>query len=149
MSNASTEFPWEQFNSNADRIKFEQPGQSVVGTITQIGVTDFGTGKPEDRAPEVYVTTDDGNEVSFAASQWQLKAKLAELRPQVGDRIAVVFTGYGPAKPPKSPPKQFDVQVGRNQGNGQVSTPVASTSPPAGEQTPAATTAQPSASDLI
>lgn len=145
----SSDFNWDEYKQPDNRFKFETPGQSVAGTVTQIRVTDFGTGKPEDRTPELWVTTDDGTELSVTASQLALRSKLAEHRPQVGDRIAIVYTGDGVAKPPKSAPKLFDVKVVRGPGTTAAAAPTGQ--PAVGERQaePVAATAGPSASDLI
>lgn len=143
----TTEFPWNQFKNGdfPDRFKFDQPGQSVAGTITNIRVTDFGTGNVEDRTPELWISTDAG-EVSVLASQARLRVALATERPQIGDRIAIVYTGDGQAKPPKSAPKLFDVKVVR--GNGDTA-PAAAEAAPAAEPSAQPAAAGPSAQDLI
>lgn len=147
----SAEFPWDQFKGGdfPDRFKFEQPGQSIVGTITNIRVTDFGSGKPEDRTPELWIKPDDSDEVSVLASQARLRVALAEQRPRVGDRIAIVYTGDGQAKPPKSAPKLFDVKVVRAGENGQPAAAPAAEGTPAAEQEPVAAASGKTAADLI
>jgi len=74
---------------NSDYIKFETPGQSGTGTITNIGIHrwDDGTTSPQ-------ITLDvDGETKTVTAGQIGLKALLAEVRPEVGEVLTVTFTG--------------------------------------------------------
>lgn len=109
---------WEEFDDGdypAVQIKFLDPGDKAVGRVDKVRVTDFG-GKGE-RTPELWITQDDGVQVSVAASQVMLRRALAVERPAVGDRIAIVYTGNGTSnKAGQSPPKLFDVKVKRGGG---------------------------------
>lgn len=138
---STTNFDWNEYEQPTefpDRFKFDAPGQSIAGTITRIRVTDFGgTGE---KTPELWLTKDDGAEVSITASQAFLRSALAEKKPQTGDRIAIVYTGNGQAKPGKSAPKLFDVQVKRAGDSAAA---------PATEQPVAAAASGPSAAELI
>ena len=74
---------------NSDYIKFETPGQSVTGVISNIGIHrwDDGTTSPQ-------ITLDvDGETKTVTAGQIGLKALLAEVRPEVGEVLTVTFTG--------------------------------------------------------
>lgn len=106
---------WAEFDQGeipAVRIKFEQVGDAVAGTVTNVRITDFG-GKGE-RTPELWIRQEDGNEVSMTASQVMLQRALANARPGIGDKIAVVYKGDGQSsRVGMSPPKLFDVKVVR------------------------------------
>jgi hypothetical protein len=65
-----------------------------------------------------------------------LQGLLAAHRPASGDRIGIVFTGFGEAKPGKSPAKLFDVAVKRDGAN--VIAPVAPAAAPAPAPAPSA-----------
>lgn len=134
---------WDEFVPAAgdgefpDRFKFDTVGANIAGEIVELRVTDFGG--TADKSPELWVRKDDGTTWSVVATQTRLKQLLAQERPGVGDRIAIVYTGDGErTKPGFNPPKQFDVVVKR--GADQPQTPNA----PAGE-----TTARPSAAELV
>ena len=74
---------------NSDYIKFENPGDSVTGVITAVGLHrwDDGTSSPQ-------ITLDvDGETKTVTAGQVGLKALLAEKRPEVGETLTVTFTG--------------------------------------------------------
>jgi hypothetical protein len=92
-----------------------------------------------DRLPSVTLRDDQGTEWSLLASQRGLQALLATHRPASGDRISIVYTGDGEAKPGKNAPKLFDVAVVRPDGG---------PAPAAAAPTPPAPAA-PSAADLI
>lgn len=104
---------WEEFNEGeipAIRIKFEHKGDSAVGTVTNVRVTDFG-GKGE-RTPELWLQLDDGTEASLVASQVMLRRALASHRPKIGDRIAIVYKDDATStRAGMSPAKLFDVKV--------------------------------------
>lgn len=141
-------FDWGEFAGESnfpDSFKFTEPGMSIVGLITKIRKANFDDGP----IPELWIRLDDGTERSVLASQRNLQMKLAEIRPASGDRIAIVFTGLGEAKPGKSAPKLFDVQLA--QGNAPVSTaPAPAPAAPAPPvETPAPAPAAASAAALL
>lgn len=70
-------------------VKFENVGDTVSGTITAVRSHRFEDGKV---APQILLTTDDGEERTITAGQIRLKAALAEKRPEAGDHLAVTFT---------------------------------------------------------
>ena len=80
--------------TGGDFVKFLNVGDSVIGTITAIRKQRFIADNGEaSYAPQLDLTTDDGEEVTLTAGQWQLKKLLVEKRPEVGQRIRVVHTG--------------------------------------------------------
>lgn len=112
-----------------DYISFANPGDTVVGDITSIGV---GTDYNGDPCPQLNLNTDDGAK-TVTAGQYDLKAQLAQLRPAVGDRIAIVFSQYE-TTPNGRQVKKFDIQV--KPGDRAPSEPPA-TPPPAAQAAPA------------
>jgi hypothetical protein len=92
-----------------DYVKFDEPGDAIVGEILAVAVHTFEDGK---RAPKLVIRTDDGDERTLTAGQMQLSAKLAEQRPEVGDRIAVTYIGSEKRAGGKTL-KKFDVVVKR------------------------------------
>lgn len=126
-----TDFDWGEFAVESEfpeAFKFTNPDDSIVGTIIKIRRATF----PDATVPELWIRLDDGTERSVLASQRNLQAKLAEARPATGDRIAIVFRGLGDAKPGKSAPKLFDVEVGAKS---------APTEAPAAQSTPSTASA--------
>lgn len=108
MSNASI---WDDpdMKVNDDYIKFEAIGDTVSGTVTTIRPHRFDDGKV---VPQVLLTTDDGEEKTMTAGQVQLKAKLAEQRPEAGDHIKVTLSDIEKRAGGKTL-KHFTVEVGR------------------------------------
>jgi hypothetical protein len=116
--------PWDTFTAPGggdypDRqFKFDTIGGSIAGTITNIRRAEFdGRG-----VPELWLDTDDG-ETSVLCGQANLMTQLLDLRPSVGDRIAIVYTGQRKAKLGMA--KIFEVALTRDEvtGPGPVSQP--------------------------
>jgi hypothetical protein len=80
---------WDEFTTSGNYIKFENVGDSVSGTITNISVKRWDDGKT---APQLEITTDEGEEVTLTAGQYRLQAELRELRPDVGDHLSVIYS---------------------------------------------------------
>lgn len=82
---------WDEFKGGSDdRWKPENVGDAIAGEITRIRVVNFDDGS---RVPALTIRKDDGIEADVLAGQAQLRIKLADLAPEVGDRIAIKFTG--------------------------------------------------------
>lgn len=92
---------------NSDYIRFENPGDTASGTIVAIRAHKFDDGNV---VPQIILNTADG-EKTVTAGQMQLKALLAEKRPNVGDHITITFTEVEKRSGGKTL-KKFDVQVG-------------------------------------
>ena len=119
-----------------DFVKFTDPGDSVVGEILSIRIHRWDDGST---SPQLMLLVD-GEEKSLTAGQYQLKAKLAELRPQVGDTIRVVFDGIEKRAGGKTL-KLFSLDVKR--ANGVASAAATATATPAPATAPAAPAGDP------
>lgn len=102
-------------------VKFENPGDSIAGTITAIRSHRFEDGSV---APQVLLTTATGEERTVTAGQVRLKAELVTQRPEVGDHITITHTEVEKRSGGKTL-KHFDVRVTRG------GAPAATTAPPA------------------
>ncbi|MEU5946286.1 hypothetical protein ABZ793_12080 [Micromonospora sp. NPDC047465] len=91
-------------------VKFENVGDTVSGTVTAVRSHRFDDGKV---APQILLTTDDGEERTVTAGQVRLKAALAEKRPEAGDHLTVTFTQNEKRAGGKTL-KHFEVTVRRN-----------------------------------
>nr|WP_146218320.1 hypothetical protein [Micromonospora acroterricola] len=111
-------------------VKFENVGDTVSGTITAVRSHRFDDGKV---APQILLTTDDGEERTITAGQVRLKAALAEKRPEAGDHLTVTFTQNEKRAGGKTL-KHFEVTVRR-----------AGTTAPAAAPAPTPITSAPSA----
>ena len=92
MTQTSNTDPWAGLTASGggDYWKWETIGQTLVGTITtKRAGTDFN-GNP---CPEMDIATDDGDTVTLSAEQAMLKRLVLDANPQIGDRIAISFTG--------------------------------------------------------
>ena len=91
---------------NTDYVAFENEGDTIEGCITGIYAHTFTDGKV---APKLMLDTDQGQKI-LTAGQYQLRQKLSDLRPQIGDTITVTFTGMNNLGGGKTM-KLFDVIV--------------------------------------
>lgn len=101
-----------EIKSGGEFVKFEAVGDKVSGVVTAVKKHRFDDGSV---VPQVYLTTDDGEDRTMTAGQVQLKAKLAAERPEVGDHITVVYTQQEKRAGGKTL-KHFAVEVRRGTG---------------------------------
>jgi hypothetical protein len=119
-------------------VKFENVGDTVSGVVNAVRAHRFDDGSV---APQILVTTDDGEERTITAGQVRLKAELATQRPEPGDHIKVTFTEVEKRSGGKTL-KHFSVEVTRGGAPAaatQASTPAAA--PAAAPVDPAAAAA--------
>lgn len=79
--------PWDGL-PNGQYVKWENAGDSITGDIVGKGT---GPDINGEQVPQLTIRLDDGTEQTVTASQAQLRAKLLEGRPAVGDRIKIVY----------------------------------------------------------
>lgn len=103
---------WDQINkTNGEYVKFETPGDSVAGTIIDLGLHTFEDGK---KVVKLTIRTDTGETTTLTAGQVQLAAKLGEVRPEVGDHLTVIYVRSEKRAGGKTL-KHFDVKVVRGE----------------------------------
>jgi hypothetical protein len=88
-------------------VTFENPGDFVSGTIILIRPHVFDDGSV---AAQLFLTTDNGEEVTVTAGQIKLKLELVRLRPEAGDHIMIRYTQKEQRAGGKTL-KHFEVQV--------------------------------------
>lgn len=98
-------------------VKFENVGDSVSGTVNAVRAHRFDDGSV---APQILLSTDDGEERTVTAGQVRLKAELAAQRPEPGDHVTITFTEVEKRSGGKTL-KHFKVEV--NRGGKPTSTP--------------------------
>jgi hypothetical protein len=103
--------PWTDFHAPntgdfPEAFKFDTLGASIAGEIVNIRRAEFD-GKA---IPELWINTE-GGERSVLCGQANLITQLLEIRPMVGDRIAIAYTSQRKAKLGMA--KLFDVAVKR------------------------------------
>jgi hypothetical protein len=77
--------------SSGEYKKWETVGDNVVGKILAISPKG-GSNFDGDPCPLVVIEGDDGEEVKITLAQANLVRTVAAARPEVGDRVAIVFT---------------------------------------------------------
>ena len=84
-------FNYDDYTGTSDYVKFEDVGDQTVGTIKEIREgSDFNSNP----CPELILEVgDDADEITLTVGWAMLKRLLAEQRPQVGQRIRVIYTG--------------------------------------------------------
>ena len=78
--------------TGGDFVKFNEVGDSVIGTITAIRKQRFEDSDGVTYAPQIDLDTADG-ERTLTAGAVKLRQLFIDQRPEVGDRIKVVHTG--------------------------------------------------------
>jgi len=73
---------------NGNFQKWESIGDEIVGDVIGKGIGQDVNGMD---VPQIVIRQDDASEVTVTAGQAQLRAKLLEARPNVGDRIKIAF----------------------------------------------------------
>ena len=91
--------------SGGEYVTFTNVGDAVAGEITGVTFHTFEDGK---KVPKLFIRCDDGSERTMTAGQVQLKSKLAEMRPEIGDYISVVLARIE-KRPGGKTLKHFDV----------------------------------------
>lgn len=109
-----------EIREGGDFVKFDTVGDRVAGTVNAVRSHRFDDGKV---APQILLTTDDGEERTLTAGQIRLKNALAEQRPEAGDHLTVVFTQNEKRAGGKTL-KHFEVTV-RRPGTGTAPAPAA------------------------
>lgn len=103
-------FDWSQFAPAASAmIRWETPGQQVVGTVAAIRTHVFAPERGP--VPLLDLETDDGELVTVAVDKADLRRQIVDAAPQVGDRIRILFRDT--ERRPAGVAKLFDVQVRR------------------------------------
>ena len=77
-----------ELQSTSAYVKFENPGDSVTGTVINISAHKWDDGSV---SPQILLQTADGQQ-TVTAGQVRLKAMLAERRPEVGDTLTITHT---------------------------------------------------------
>lgn len=76
--------------AGGDYVKFENPGDSVAGTIINLGVKTWQDG---DKSARITLDLDSGGTCILTASNAHLQRLLWSAKPQLGDHIMVRFDG--------------------------------------------------------
>jgi len=97
---------------DTDFVKFEEPGDGVKGVVVSVGKHVFDDGKA---ALKLVIRTETGDR-TLTAGQMQLKTKLNEARPVVGDTVDITFTSTEKRAGGKTL-KHFDVVVTKGDGS--------------------------------
>lgn len=101
-------FDYDRYTNSGEFMKFDEVGDQIVGVIK---VVREGKDFNRNPCPELVLETEDGEEKTVTAGQTMLKAALAEKRPSEGDKIRIVYSGVGEARPGQAPAKLFTVDV--------------------------------------
>lgn len=115
-----------------DFVRFDNIGDTVSGTIGVVRAHRFEDGSV---APQILLTTDDGEEKTITAGQVRLKTELATQRPEAGDHITITLSDVEKRSGGKTL-KHFTVDVRRG---GNPAPAAATTAPSPAADAPAAT----------
>lgn len=98
-----------ELKTNDNYVKFESEGDTVTGLILVLRKYTFDDGQT---VPQLIIRKDNGDEVTLNAGQMMLQRRLAELRPEEGDRIGIQYTSMERRAGGRTL-KHFDVAVKR------------------------------------
>lgn len=84
----SDDLDWGAFESS-QYMKFEEPGDSISGTITKVYPGTDYNGNP---CPVLDLNVGEGEERTVSCGQANLKAQVTALKPKVLDTITITFT---------------------------------------------------------
>lgn len=102
-------FDYSKYTSGTGAyVKFENVGDQVIGVVKEVREGRTFKGNP---CPELVLEDESGEERIVTAGQVMLRAALAERQPQPGDKVRIIYSGVGEAKPGQAPPKLFSVDV--------------------------------------
>lgn len=117
-----------EIRAGGEFVKFEKVGDTVSGTVSAVRAHKFDDGKV---APQILMTTDDGEERTVTAGQVRLKAALAEERPEAGDHLTITLTQIEQRAGGKSL-KHFEVKVRRGAATAATTASAAPAAPATG-----------------
>lgn len=115
--------------TGGDFVKFNDVGDSVIGTITAIRKQRFEDSDGVTYAPQIDLDTEDG-ERTLTAGAVKLRQLFIDQRPEVGDRIKVVHVGKNGRV------KLFTLDVRRAEAKETVKTTTRKTAPPQDDEIP-------------
>ncbi len=88
-------------------VKWENQGDKVVGDVVDLTI---GQSLQGDKVPQLTVRADDGTDTIITAAQARLKAEILRLKPGIGDRVSITYTGNEKREGGKTL-KLFEVKV--------------------------------------
>ena len=135
MSNSVWDDP--ELRIGGEFVRFEQPGDTISGTVNAVRAHRFDDGSV---APQILLTTDDGEERTVTAGQIRLKTELSMQRPEPGDHVTITFTEIEKRSGGKTL-KHFQVKVDRGGKATPVPVPAAQPAAAGGAVDPAAAAA--------
>jgi hypothetical protein len=97
-------FDWHQFKS--DVWSADEIGDWIEGDVIDLAVRDGRSG----RVPVITLRCDDGSTRAVWCGAVDLRTKIADLAPQVGDRLRITYAGDQHVGQP-SPMKLFTVEL--------------------------------------
>lgn len=103
-------FDWSKHSTpNGAWVQFTNEGDKVVGTI--LGIREHVFDADKGAVPIIDLDTGADEPVSLSCAAVNLRGQMAELAPQVGDKIGVKLVGHErlPGRP--QPLKKFDVRL--------------------------------------
>lgn len=98
---------------------WDNPGESLIGDVVDVA---RGSDFNGNACVQLAVRTDDGDDVRWNVAQANARAQIMDLRPEVGDRIKIVFARLEKAE--KGQKKVFEIAVTKGGAKGTVAASV-------------------------
>jgi hypothetical protein len=111
----------DRLDSFPEAWRPETPGEKLIGELTDVDMRESEYGEPY---PILTVLSEaDGREYAWHAFHHMARNAVAKKKPQIGERVGVVYAGIGDAQPGMNAPVRWRLLVDR--ANRQVDyTPV-------------------------
>jgi hypothetical protein len=111
----------ERLDSFPEAWRPETPGEKLIGEVTDVDMRESEYGDPY---PILTVLSEeDGQEHAWHAFHTMGRNEVAKKKPQIGERVGIVYAGVGEAQPGMNAPVRWRLLVDR--ANRQVDyTPV-------------------------
>jgi hypothetical protein len=101
----------ERLDSFPEAWRPKQPGEKLIGELTDVDMRDSEYGEPY---PILTVLDEsDGVEKAWHAFHTMARNAVAKKRPQIGERIGIVYAGVGEAQPGMNAPVRWRLLVDR------------------------------------
>ena len=89
----------------------EKPGEKLIGELTDVDMRESEYGDPY---PILTVLSEaDGLEYAWHAFHTMARNAVAKKKPQIGERVGIVYAGVGEAQPGMNPPVRWRLLVDR------------------------------------
>jgi hypothetical protein len=101
----------ERLDTFPEAWRPETPGEKLIGELTDVDMRESEYGEPY---PILTVLSEeDGQEKAWHAFHTMARNEVAKKKPQIGERVGIVYAGVGEAQPGMNAPVRWRLLVDR------------------------------------